>query len=373
MSAMGIIFANIYDSSLGELTNKRTMASLPFGGRYRQIDFTLSNMTHAGIRRIGIISRYNYQSLMNHIGSGAEWDLELQEGGLEFLTPYSMSTNSTGYHGKIDALHEALSYLQFGEDEEYVVLADSSVLYNINLNKVLEAHIASGKDITVVTKAGVANGTKQLDLAIRLNGEKEIEDIAVDYPADQGYLASMGLFIIAKELLIHHVRESAARNLYRFERDFLLRQHERGNLSVNVYQFDGVALYNESTEEYYKGNLAAIDREISHDLFAGNHPIYTKVRDRVPSYYSETSKIENCTVADGCILDGTVRNSVLFRQVTIGTGCEIEDCVIMNDTVVGENCQLKCVILDKDVVVHPGAKLIGTPKNPIIIKRGDVV
>lgn len=373
MTAMGIIFANIYDSSLGELTNKRTMASLPFGGRYRQIDFTLSNMAYAGIRRIGIISRYNYQSLMNHIGSGAEWDLELEEGGLEFLTPYSMSTNSTGYHGKIDALNEALSYFNLGDDEEYVVLADSSVLYNIDLNKVLEAHVASGKDITVVAKAGIANGSKQLDLAIRLGEDNQIEDIAVDYPASEEYLASMGLFVIAKDLLVHHVRESAARNLYRFERDFLLRQYGRENLSINVYAFDGVALYNDSTEEYYKGNLAAIDRAVSHDLFTGNHPIYTKVRDRVPSYYSATSKIENCAVADGCVLEGTVRNSVLFRQVSIGAGCEIEDCVIMNDTVVGENCQLKCVILDKDVVVHPGAKLIGTPTNPIIIKRGDMV
>lgn len=373
MTAMGIIFANIYDSSLGELTNKRTMASLPFGGRYRQIDFTLSNMTHAGIRRIGIISRYNYQSLINHIGSGEEWDLELQEGGLEFLTPYAMNANITGYHGKIDALNEALSYFKFGEQEEYVVLADSSVLYNIDLNKVLEAHMASGKDITVATKAGVANGSKQLDLAIHLNAEGEIDDVAVDYPAADGYLASMGLFVIAKSLLIHYVQESAARNLYRFERDFLLRQYERGNISINVYQFEGVALYNESTEEYYKGNLAAIDREISHDLFAGSHPIYTKVRDRVPSYYGVNSKIENCTVADGCILEGTVRNSVLFRQVTIEAGCEIEDCVIMNDTVVGENCHLKCVILDKDVVVRAGTSLIGTPSNPVIIKRGDVV
>ena len=153
MNLMGIIFANIYDSSLGELTNKRTMASLPYGGRYRQIDFALSNMAACGIRHIGIISRYNYQSLMNHVGSGEEWDLELQEGGLEFLTPYSSGTNSS-YRGKLDALNSAMDVLIYG-DEEYVVLADPSVLCNMNLNKVaLRCHIVNGHIADLAVLAG---------------------------------------------------------------------------------------------------------------------------------------------------------------------------------------------------------------------------
>lgn len=371
MRALGIIFANIYDSSVGELTNKRTMASLPFGGRYRQIDFALSNLASAGIRQIGILSWYNYQSLMAHVGSGEEWDLELQEGGLQFLTPYALGKHSS-YRGKLDALNSVIEYLNYGDPDDYVVLADSSVLYNIDIHKVLESHIAGGKDITVLCKAGVANGKKQLDLALREeNGA--ITDLTVDYAAPEGYLASMGLFVIAKSLLVEHVKEAVARNRYRFERDFVLSQFHEGKLSVNVYCHDGVVLYNESTEEYYKGNLAVIDKDVRHDLFAGNHPIYTKVRDRVPSYYGENCHVENCAVADGCMLDGTVRNSVLFRQVSVGTGTVIDDCVIMNDSVVGENCELKCVILDKDVVVHPGSRLIGTPQNPVIIKRGETV
>ena len=370
MNLMGIIFANIYDSSLGELTNKRTMASLPYGGRYRQIDFALSNMAACGIRHIGIISRYNYQSLMNHVGSGEEWDLELQEGGLEFLTPYSSGTNSS-YRGKLDALNSAMDVLIYG-DEEYVVLADPSVLCNMNLGKVVEAHIASGKDITIVMKAGVANGKKRLDMAIsQKNGE--ICDMAVDYVAPEGYLASMGLFIVSKDLLLHNVKEAVARNLYRFERDFVLRQYQAGALSVNVYEYEGVVLFTESTEEYYEANLALIDPKIREALFRGAHPIYTKVRDQVPSYYGENCRLDNCTLADGCMLEGTVRNSVLFRHVHVGEGAIIEDSVIMNDTVVGENCYLKCVILDKDVVVSPGARLVGTPNNPVILKRGETV
>ncbi len=370
MNLTGIIFANIYDSSLGELTNKRTMASLPYGGRYRQIDFALSNMAACGIRHIGIISRYNYQSLMNHVGSGEEWDLELQEGGLEFLTPYA-SASTSGYKGKLDALNSAMDFLTFGE-EEYVVLADPGMVYNLDLSAVVENHIASGKDITVVTKAGVANGKKRLDMAITLE-DGNITDMAVDYEAPAGYLASIGLFVISKDLLIHNVKESVARNLYRFERDFVLRQYLSGNLSVNIYTYDGIVLFTESTEEYYKANLAVIDSEVRKNLFRGAHPIYTKVRDQVPSYYGEGCSLENSTLADGCMLEGTVRNSVLFRHVNVGAGAVIEDSVIMNDTVVGENCYLKCVILDKDVVVSPGTQLVGTPTNPVILKRGETV
>lgn len=372
MTAMGIIFANLYDSSLGDLTNKRTLASLPFGGRYRQIDFALSNMANSGIRRIGIMSRYNYQSLINHIGSGEEWDLELQESGLQFVTPYSMSSSSS-YRGKIEALYEAMDHLEYGDADEYVVLADAGVLYNLDLNVVLENHIASGKDITIVTKAGVANGKKQFDLAIRLDEKGEINDMAVDYVAGPEYLASMNLFVISKALLLHYVRELVARSLYRFERDFILRSYQKGELSVNVAQFDGLVMYNESTEEYFRNNLALVDPEVRNQLFRRKHPIYTKVRDRVPTYYGENCEIDNCIVADGCMLEGAAKHSVLFRQVHIGENSTVEDSVIMNETVVGENCEIKCAILDKDVVVRPGSKLIGTPSNPIIIKRGDIV
>ncbi len=371
MTIQGIIFANIYDSSLGELTNKRTMASLPYGGRYRQIDFTLSNMSNADIRRIGIISRYNYQSLMAHIGSGEEWDLELQDGGLEYLTPYAVSPNS-GYRGKLEALYAAREYMAKGTEDSYVILADSSVLCNMDLNKVLEAHVASGRDMTVVAKEGVANGHKQLDLAMKLDENGQIADMAVDYVAPSEYLASMGMFIIEKRLLMELVENRVARNYYRFERDLILPMWQEKKLSVNVYCFDGVALFTESPEEYYTANLALLDKDVRDGLFR-DRPIYTKVRDRVPTYYGENTNIDNCIVADGCVLEGNAKNSVLFRQVTLMEGAMVENSLIMNDSVIGENAELKCVILDKNVTVRPGAKLIGTLQNPIIIKRGEIV
>ena len=370
MKAMGIIFAN--DGTIGALTEKRTMASLPFGGRYRQVDFALSNLCAAGVHHVGIITRHNYQSLMNHIGSGEEWGLELEEGGLEFLTPYSMS-RTDNYRGKLESLYSAIDFLNYGKEDEYVFMIDSAILSNIDLNSVLSSHIESGRDVTVVTKDGIANGVKQLDLALKLDEKGEILDMAVDYVAPADYVASMDIFVLSKKWLAKQVQEHISHNLYHMDRDLVLGQWQKGDISVNVYQFKGAAMYNESVEEYFRNSMALIDKDVRHDLFHYNHPVYTKVRDRVPTYYGEDCEIENCIVADGCMLEGEVEDSILFRQVTICSGAEVENCVIMNDTVVGEGAELKYVILDKDVVVRPGAKLIGTAANPIIIGRGEVV
>jgi len=370
MNVMGIIFAN--DGAIGSLTDNRTTASVPFGGRYRQVDFHLSNMAAAGIRRVGIISRHNYQSLMNHIGSGEEWGMELEEGGLEFLTPYAMSTTDS-YRGKLETLHSAMGFLKYGPDDEYVVMTGSAILSNIDLRDVIASHIASGKDITVVTKSGIANGKKQLDLAVKLDSKGEISDIAVDYVAAPEYLASMDIFVLSKKWLREKVNEFIARNLFHMDRDLVLGQWQKKAVTINVYQFKGIALYNESVEDYFRNSLALIDPKVRHDLFGYNHPVFTRVRDRVPTYYGESCEVENCLVADGCMLEGEVEESVLFRNVTVCEDAEVENCVIMNDTVIGEGAELKYVILDKDVTVRPGARLCGTANNPIIIKRGETV
>ena len=369
MNVMGIIFTN--DATMGELTNKRTMASIPFGGRYRQVDWALSNLSCAGVRHVGIISRHSYQSLMNHIGDGEEWGLELEEGGLEFLTPYAQSTVGT-YRGKLESLAHAMDFLEFGDEDELVVMIDSAILSNIDLNDVIKAHQASGKDITVVTKAGICNGEKKIDLALKLE-DGEIKDMAVDYVANPEYVASMDIFVLSKKLLMGSVKYLIGRDKFHMDRDLVMGGWQHGKVTVNAYEFGGVAMYNESVEEYFKNSLALIKKDVRADIFGGSHPIYTKVRDRVPTYYGEDCEIENCLIADGCMLDGEVEDSVLFRQVTIAKDAEVENCVIMNDSVVGEGAELKYVILDKNVTVTPGAKLIGTKKNPIIVKRGETV
>lgn len=369
MNVMGILFTN--DANIGDLTNKRTMASLPFGGRYRQVDFGLSNLAYAGVRHVGIIARFSYQSLMNHVGDGEEWGLELGEGGLEFLTPYASSVNHS-YRGKLESLSSNMDFLEFGDDD-YVVMIDSTVLSNIDLNKVIADHIASGKDVTVVTTKGVCNGSKPIDFALKLGKDGQVEDMVCDYAATADYQASMDIFVMNRQVLIREVKKLVAKNYFHMDRDLCMGGWRSHRLTVNAYQHEGVVMFNESIQEYFEHSLSLTKKEIRDGLFGGVHPVYTKVRSRVPSYYGEDCQIENVIVADGCILEGSVKDSVLFRQVTIAPSSHVENCVIMNDSVVGENCQLKNVILDKNVTVTPGTKLFGTQANPIVIKRGETV
>ena len=368
MNVMGIIFAN--DATTGVLTEKRTMASLPFAGRYRQVDFALSNLTCSGVRHIGIISRHSYQSLMHHVGSGEEWGLELGEGGLEFLTPYAQSTQDV-YRGKLDSLNTAMDFLEFGNDE-YVVMIDSAIVSNIDLNAVVAAHIASGKDVTGVTKAGICNGEKNVDLALKVV-DGEIADIVCDCKASNEYVASMDVFVASKAWMIKKVEEAAAHGESHLDRDLIMGGWKNGTVSVNTVAFEGIALFNDSAEEYYANTLALLDKEVRADVFGGAHPVWTKVRDRVPCYYGENVKMENVLIADGGIIEGEVEDSVLFRQVTVEEGAEVENCIIFNDCVIGKGAEVKYAILDKDVVVTAGAKLCGTKNNPIIVKKGQIV
>ena len=183
----------------------------------------------------------------------------------------------------------------------------------------------------------------------------------------------MDIFVTSKPWLMDRVKELIAHNRFHMDRDLVLGGWQRGRVSLNVFNFDGVVMYNDSVEEYFANSLALIKKDVRHDLFGRNHPVYTKVRDRVPTYYGENCQIDGCIVADGCMLGGSAKSSVLFRQVEIAPGAEVENCVIMNDSVVGEGAQLKNVILDKEVTVTPGARLFGTAKSPIIVKRGETV
>ena len=284
MEAMGIIFSNIYDSKMGNLTWERTSGSIPFGGRYRQIDFVLSNMSNSGIRNIGIITKYNYQSLMDHLANCEDWDLHLGE-NVRFLPPYA--TGHTGaYRGKLEALQTALPVLE-RSDAEYVILSDTTVLCAIDFAEVVDAHVASGCDLTVVAKAGRADGRRTQTLALKVDDSGKVVDLAVDYCAPKDYLSGMSMFVIERKKLLNIIQELVPHGKCYFERDFVLPQYNEGKLSVNVYSFQNIALFNESLQEFYENNLKLLDQDVRHSLFRTNLPIYTKVRDSVPTLFGE--------------------------------------------------------------------------------------
>ena len=370
MEAMGIIFSNIYDNNMGELTRERASASIPFGSRYRQIDFALANMANSKISNIGIVTKYNYQSLMDHLGNCEEWDLKLGE-GVRFLPPYA--TGHTGaYRGKLEALQTAMPVL--GRcDAEYVVLSDTTVLCAINFAAVLDEHIASGCDITVIAKAGRANGKTRQPLAVKLGDDGKIVDLAVDYCAPEDYLVGMSMFIMRRDKLIQVIREMVPHGKYHLERDFILPEYNAGNLKVNVYPFHNVALFNQSVDEYFVNNMKLLEPDVRRSLFRSEIPIYTKVRDAVPTLFGYHGQAANCLIADGCHLFGKAENSVIFREVDIEDGAEVRDSIIMQGSKIGAGASIRYCILDKNVTIRPGTKLLGSIDHPLVVDKGDTV
>ncbi len=366
MDTMGIIFSNIYDSNMGKLTSVRTSASIPFGGRYRQIDFILSNMANSGISDIGIITKYNYQSLMDHLGNCEEWDLKLGE-GVRFLPPYA--TGHTGaYRGKLEALQTAMPVLE-RNNAEYVVLADTTVLCAINFREVVEEHIKSGCDVTVVGKAGMCDGVQPQRFAMKLDSEGKLADLALNYCAPKDYLVGMSMFVMSRELLIETIREMVPHGKYHFERDFLQNSYNEGKVKINVYPFKNIALFNTSVEEYYQNSMRLLDADVRRSLFRSEVPIYTKVRDSVPTLFGPNGQAANCVLADGCHVYGNAENSIIFREVDIEEGAAVQDCIIMQGSRIGKGAKLRYVILDKNVVIEPGVCLLGSPDNPQVITK----
>ena len=371
METMGIIFSNIYDSKLGALTEVRTSASIPVGGRYRQIDFILSSMANSGIKHIGIITKYNYQSLMDHLGSCQEWDLNLDYKGVCLLPPYSTGHNGV-YRGKLEALQNAIPVLESG-NQEYVVLADTNIMAAVDFRKVVDAHIASGANVTMVGKRGIANGKTLCHFAVKEGADGLATTMSCDYMAPADYTVSMGMFVMKRKQLIETINEMVPHGNYHFERDFIMNIFKKGLLKLNIYHFEGEALSNDSVEAYYKNNMALLSGDVRNSLFKGEVPIYTKVRDEVPTLYGKTAEVGNVIVADGCRLNGAISDSVIFREVKVEEGAEVKDSIVMQGCTIEKGASVQYTILDKDVTVKSGTKLLGSPEHPLIIRKGVTV
>lgn len=369
---MGIIFAELYGSEeLNALTYDRNMAAIPFGGRYRLIDFPLSNMVNSNIDNIGVLVKQHYRSLMDHLSSGQEWDLNRKNGGLHILPPYANESVAHSTVGKLDELRGALDLLQ-DSTESYVLLAEASVLCSMDYRPLLDAHIAGGADITAVTYTAAGTTADPCHYVFHTeNGA--VKTFALDAVPKAGDNVGIGLYVIAREKLIDIVKEYTSYGAYHFERDFMQHQFNAGKLSIDLYQVDGPVLFNRSVNEYLKNSLALTDEAVGNAIFQSGNPIYTRVNDEVPTYYGTDCQIASCIIADGCVINGCAEHSVLSRGVQIGKGAKVKNCVIMDGTVVGENAVLENIIIDKRAVISDGTQLIGVPSAPVIIRKGAVV
>lgn len=367
-TAMGVVFANVHDEMMHELTEVRSIGSIPFGCRYRIIDFTLSNLVNAGISNIGILTKENYRSLMDHIGSGKPWDLDRKHKGVFILPPFNIigSGMNTGH---IDALDGSLDFIKDSK-ENFVCLYDSDVLCNIDIADMIDRHVESGADITVAYKHGELPQNNRDVMQFAFEGNR-VKEIKLSRTAGTECDFSLDIMIISRELLIDLVTDAAERNLASFARHIL--QPKVDDLKIFGYKMEQFAVVMDSTKSYFKANMDLLDPKVRGELFDPERPIYTKTRDNMPAKYGLESSVSNSLVADGCIIEGTVKNSLLFRNVHIGKGATVENCIIMQDGVVGDNANLCYVATDKMVSISEGTTLAGSETYPLIIAKATKV
>lgn len=359
-NAMGIIFCNSNEAFLNELTSIRAIGSVPFGGRYRLIDFALSSYVNAGISKVGLVTKQNFKSLADHIGSGTSWDLARKNGGITMLTPFASTQSSGVYKDKIDALSGALDYLSHANDD-YVVLADANVVTTFSIEDLVDNHVESGADITVAYKKDI-KANKYISINNGVASGFTCEPLTDD---KNGYLEA---FVISRELLISLVKEATTHNYTDLTVDIFHRKADI--LKINCYEVEEYAKMINSIHDFFEANMDLLDKKVRSELFGLDNPVYTKLRDEMPTKYGFDSKIENSLIAEGCTIEGEVKNSIIFRGVKIGKGAKVENCIIMQSGIIGENTQLGYVVADKNVAFKDGRTLMGCRSFPMVIGKG---
>lgn len=366
-NVLGLVFANMHDTTLGDMTKNRTMGSVMFGGRYRLIDFPLSNMVNSGISEVGVITKSNYQSLLDHLGSAREWDLARKKGGLFILPPFG-NVESTLYRGRIEAIYGAMSFISHSS-AKYVVMTDCDVITNIDYRPIVAKHIESGADITVVAHTG-AYTSDELKTATVLNKDENgnVTSVLIQPELSGTCTQSLNMFVMSMELMTDLIKDSIARGIVSFEKNIL--QERCGELKIMAYEYDRYFKKLNSTVSYFNANMDLLDPENARQLFVPKRSIYTKVSDNAPAKYDLDCIVNNSLVADGCIIEGEVENCVLFRGVKIGKGAKVKNCILGQGTVVGDNAQMNYIITDKDVNVADKHVLTSSAEYPMYVAKG---
>lgn len=367
-SAVGVIFSNIHDENIPELSRHRTMASIPFGGRYRLIDFTLSNMVNAGITTVGIVTKYNYQSLIDHLGSGKEWDLARKDGGIILLPPYSDETDKP-YTSRLEALKGITGFLN-RRKEEYVVISDCDGVARVDIADVVRYHVQKQADITMVYHEETEPADSSYFITLAPDAEGRIKGLKINPKTNGKYNLYVNVMVMSREYLINTIQDAIAKGLTSFGRDILAKHVD--TLKLYGYEFKGHYANIKSLRSYFSHSMELLDLGVRAEIF-GARDIYTKVRDSAPTKYSDDACVKNSLISDGCLIEGTVENSILFRGVKVGKGSVVKNSIVMQDTVIGSSVELDCVITDKNVVIRDRRHLSGCETLPYFIGKGRMI
>jgi len=364
----GIITTGNQKPLLGELAMKRSISALPIAGKYRAIDFVLSNMVNSGIDKVGVVTQYSFRSLTDHLGAGKEWDLDRRNEGLYLFPPYLSMEHKGWYQGTADGMYQNMSFLKRSH-EEYVLITTGNCIYSTTYNDLLEKHIESGADITMMyyDMAGVeAEELKEFGL-LRLNEEGRVIDLQEKPLSPKGSLVSMAVYVLKRELLIELLEEASAHGHYDFVKDILIRK--LNDLKIYGYEYKGYWRVVNTINWYYKVNMDFLRPEVRQDLFGQGKTVFTKVKDETPAKYNSEAEVKNSVIADGCIIEGYVENSILFRGVRVGKNSRIVNSIIMQGSTIENDVNLEHVIFDKEIVITAHHSLKGELNAPVIVAK----
>lgn len=357
MRAIGIILAGGNSSRMGELSAKRAVAAMPIVGSYRAIDFTLSNMTNSHIQKVAVYTQYNSRSLNEHLNSSKWWDFGRKQGGLYLFTPTITATNSYWYKGTADALYQNISFLKSAH-EPYVVIASGDAVYKLDYNKVLEEHIATGADITVVCK-DIQPGEDDINRfgVVKLADDNRVISFEEKPIVAETNTASIGVYVVRRRQLIELLEACAAEGRSDFVNDILVRY--KNVKKIYAYKLDSYWRNIGTIDSYFKTNMDFLKKDIRDYFFRQHSDVYSKVEDLPPAKYNGDAAVSNSLIASGSIINGTVEDSVLFKKVYIGNNCVIKNSIILNDVHIGDNCYIEnCIVESRDTLrantVHTG-------------------
>jgi glucose-1-phosphate adenylyltransferase len=366
---MGVINLINEPDNLEALTVRRCLATVPFGGRYRLIDFALSSMVNSGIPKVAVFAHTKYRSLMDHLGSGKPWDLHHRHGGL-FILPPAVDDISDYNKGDLYHFYRHRDYFH-RSSMEYVVISRSHMVCNVNFTHVLNQHIESDADITMIYK-NQHGPLFEKARRIEMQGpNRRVVCMQDHFGRLQSNDLSMEMYVLKKELLLDLVETSLAQGKEQFVRDTIMTQ--LGKLKVYGYKYEGYLGVVNTIPSYFYHSMQLLKPENRLQLFTEPGIIYTKVKDEPPSSYKDTAETSNSLIANGCIIEGKVENSILFRGAKISAGSVVKNSIIMQDGIIGPDSYLDHVILDKDVSIQNGQDLRGAKEFPFIAVKRKVI
>lgn len=370
MKAIGIILAGGNSQRLKGLCKFRAIAAMPVAGAFRAIDFALSNMSNSNINKVAVITQYNSRSLHDHLSNAKWWDMDRKSGGLFIFTPFLSNENSFWFRGIADSIYQNISFLK-RSNEPYVVIASGDAIYKMDYNDIINYHIEKGSDITIVCKDLTGSGKNIQDFGVlTLDHDNRMKTFEEKPLNPQSNIASLGIYVIQRSLLIKLLEAAIPNGQYDLVKDIILRNSNE--LNIFGYKYEGYWSTLNSINAYMDANMDFLKREVR-DMLTTPPYIVTKPKDEPPAKYNFNADVKNAIVSSGCIINGNIRDSVLFKNVFLGEGSSIRNSIVMGASYIGKGCVIENAILDKEVVVADGKHVIGEPGNPVVITKGQIV